>query len=420
MLSWVFGKKRGEGKRKAPAYDRAKQIAEKGSVKERTKLASYDNLEPEFLYFFATDEAPEVRRAVARNDGTPLQADVVLAKDTDLQVRQELAHKIGRIIPTLTETENERLTEMAMQVLDILARDNEAQVRAVIADEIKLLTNVPKRVVQRLARDVEDVVAMPILEYSPLLTQQELTQIIASGVTGGALEAIARRKGVDADVAEAIVATGDRPAVGALLENETARIGEKTMDVIATAAPDAPEWHSALVDRSNLSEHTLRRIATFVSAALFERLIGQRDLPADVEADLRRSVPRRIEAGDMPDPDQIQREPADERAQKMYKKGELTEARLQTAIEDTDTALIPHALVLLSGIPLDRVKAILRSDNGKAVTALVWKAGLVMPTAMMVQRRVAKVQPRNMLHDSMDGKFPVPKHELESFLEIFV
>ncbi|MBT5297585.1 MAG: hypothetical protein HOA30_19945 [Rhodospirillaceae bacterium] len=185
MLSWVLGKKRTAGKRRAPAYDKAKHIAEKGNVKERIKLASYDDLDPEFLYYFAKDEAAEVRRAVAKNDGTPLQADVVLAEDTDTQVRIELAHKIGRIIPTLTDEENERLTEMAMQVLEILARDTETQVRAVISDEIKLLTNVPKRLVKQLARDAEDVVAMPILEYSSLLTDKELTQIIASGVQGG-------------------------------------------------------------------------------------------------------------------------------------------------------------------------------------------------------------------------------------------
>jgi len=419
MLSWVLGKKRSGGKRQAPVYDKAKRIAESGSVKERATLASYDDLDPEFLYFFAKDDAPEVRRAVAKNDGTPLQADVVLAEDADIKVRTELAHKIGRIIPTLTEEENERLTEMAMQVLEILAHDNEAAVRAVIADEIKLLTNVPKRLVKQLARDAADVVAMPILEYSPLLTQQELTQIIASGITGGALAAVACRKAITAEVAQAIVATDDKAAIKALLENATAAINEKTFDMIGAEAPDAPEWHRPLVDRSNLSVQTVRRIATFVSAALFERLIDKRGLDEETEAELRRNVRKRIEAGDVPEPD-TNRKPADERAKKLFKKGRLTEAAIQAAIEDTDVALVPHALVLLAEIPLDKVKSILSSDNGKAVTALAWKAGLGMESAVMIQRRVAKVQPKNMLHDSKDGEFPVAEDELDWFLEYYV
>ena len=38
----------------------------------------------------------------------------------------------------------------------------------------------------------------------------------------------------------------------------------------------------------------------------------------------------------------------------------------------------------------------------------------------MVQRRVAKVQPKNMLHDPGTGNYPVAEDELEWFLEYFV
>ena len=418
MLSWVLGKKRTSGKRKAPAYDKAKKIAEGGSVKERAKLASFDDFDPEFLYFFASDDAPEVRRAVAKNDGTPLQADVILAEDADVEVRAELALKIGRIVPTLTEQENERLTEMAMQVLEILARDHETKVRAIIAEEIKLLTNVPKRVVRQLARDAEDVVAMPILEYSPLLTEQELVQIIASGVQGGALFAIARRKGLANEVSDAIVATDDQPAVKALLENETAMISEKTMEVIGTAASEVELWQRPLVDRSNLSENTLKRIATFVSASLFERLISNHSLSPKVEAELRQTVRQRIEAGDM-DGRKKPRQPADERALKLHKKGKLTEKTVRKAIEDEDIALVPQALMLLSGVPIDKVKSMLASDSGKAVAALSWKAGFDIETAVMIQRRVAKVQAKNMVHAPDTGNYPLSEDELEWYLAYF-
>lgn len=419
MLSWVLGGKRSPGKRTAPDYEKAKRTAESGSVRERAKLASYNDLDPEFLYFFASDKSVEVRRAVAKNDGTPLQADVILAEDADIQVRMELAHKIGGIIPTLTEEENERLTEMAMQVLEILARDNEAAIRAAIAEEIKMLTNVPNHLVRQLARDAEDIVAIPILKYSPLLTQQELAQIIASGVTGGALAAVACREAITGEVAEAIVATADKEAIKALLENATATISKKAYDIIGAKAPDAPEWHRPLVDRSNLSPQTIRRIATFVSAALFERLIDKHGLDEDTEAELRLGVRQRIEDGDLPDPDNP-REPADERAKKLHETGSLTEDAVQAAIEDGDIALVPHALVLLSGIPLAKVKAILASDNGKAVTALVWKAGLGMHSSVMIQRRVARVLPKNMVHDSKKGAFPIAEDELKWFLDYFV
>ena len=117
MLAWVLGKqkkkKRGK-RRKRPTYEKAKEIAATGDLEVRRDLATHDDLEPELLYYFATDNSPEVRREVAANEGSPLQADVILARDADLDVRSQLARKIGRMIPTLTDEENDRLTEMAM------------------------------------------------------------------------------------------------------------------------------------------------------------------------------------------------------------------------------------------------------------------------------------------------------------------
>ena len=59
--------------------------------------------------------------------------------------------------------------------------------RQIIAEEIKHATGAPRDVVMRLARDVELIVAAPILEYSPLLTDSELLEVIAAGVVEGGL-----------------------------------------------------------------------------------------------------------------------------------------------------------------------------------------------------------------------------------------
>ena len=152
VLNWVLGN---VGKRKArrrpddvpkPAYEEAKRIAASDDAAARAALAAHEDLEPEILYFFASDQAPAVRRAVAVNPGTPLQADKLLATDRDGEVRHELARKISRLVPSLSRDETDRLTRMAMEVLEILARDDLPRVRATIADEIKRADNVPGRI----------------------------------------------------------------------------------------------------------------------------------------------------------------------------------------------------------------------------------------------------------------------------------
>ena len=103
MLKWIFGKSKGKRKAKPgigkkPAYKKARDIAGKGSVEERSKLAAHENMEPEILYYLASDKAPEVRREVAENAGTPFQADAILARDPEEDVRCELARKISRLL----------------------------------------------------------------------------------------------------------------------------------------------------------------------------------------------------------------------------------------------------------------------------------------------------------------------------------
>ena len=418
MLNWLFGKAKSEGARQAPPYEQAREIAATGSAKERAKLAEYEDLEPEFLYYFATDEHPDVRKAVAGNERTPLQADRILAEDKNAAVRVELATKIGKLIPGLSERENDKVTEMAMEVLEILARDELPKVRAIIAEETKHLDYVPKDMVERLARDAEESVSVPILEFSPLLNESELIQIIAGGIKGGALEAVARRQKITEPVSDAVVETGEVTAMIALLKNFSADIGEKTMAAIGTAAMDVKELHAPMVDRSNLSVATMRRIASFVSASLVERLVKKNNLPDDVEQELRFRARQRIDSGDIPDVDGG-RLPADERAEKMYKKGQLTEKVIQKAIEDGDIALVPHALRHLADMKIDNVKAMLASDNGKAVAAVVWRAGFSMETAMMIQRRVARVQPKNMTHETDDGGFPLSEDEMHWYLDSY-
>ena len=140
------GGARNAQKVKKPPYEKAKRIAEKGTVEERSELASHEDLEPEILYYFTDDEAPEVRREVANNPGSPLQADLILAHDKNDEVRMELARKISQLVPQLSREDSKRLTDMALEVLEILANDQLPMVRAIIADELKHSKNVPKKI----------------------------------------------------------------------------------------------------------------------------------------------------------------------------------------------------------------------------------------------------------------------------------
>ena len=62
MLEWVMGRRTSAkkplkaGQKKKPSYEESKKIAAKGDSKARAALAAHEDLEPEFLYLFASDK----------------------------------------------------------------------------------------------------------------------------------------------------------------------------------------------------------------------------------------------------------------------------------------------------------------------------------------------------------------------------
>lgn len=396
----------------APSYDEAKNIAASDDPKARKKLAARRDIAPEFLYYFATDEAADVRRAVATNDSTPLQADKLLARDPDDTVRCDLAHKIGRLLPTLSDEENEKVTAMVFEVLEMLAEDQIPAVRAIIAEEIKSLDNVPPGVVSTLARDVEDAVCAPILQSSPLLKDDDLIAIIAKGVSSGALQAVASRSHLTEAVSQAVVTTDDTPAVAALLANATASIADKTMEEIVEKAAKRKDWHAPLANRANLPHPIVLRVASFVSKSLLDTLIKQNPLRKDVAEALKAAVAVRVAASGKDDdaepdkadankgaepahwsetdddkaPQELDELWADEAEGQSYRNA--SEEAILEAVRKKDLEFAIKAMTLRSKMDAQRVAGMLKSkDPGKVVT-LAWKADISASGAVILQQNI--------------------------------
>jgi len=178
---------------KAPNYDECKRILLEEGSKKKIELANSEGVRPEILYFLSSDQDYKVRCAVARNPDTPIQADVVLSKDKEVQVRLALSEKLSEVLPDLRPDQNEKVTEMAYEILKTLAVDQDKQVRVALANSEKSLGTVPKSIAMTLAEDPEDAVAPPILEFSFLLDDHDLMGLIMGGLRQARLGALASR-----------------------------------------------------------------------------------------------------------------------------------------------------------------------------------------------------------------------------------
>lgn len=391
----------------APDYSETKPLL-LGDVKARKALAQDPETQPEVLYYLVDDEDAGVRLAVAGNDAAPGQANLKLTEDGADDVRIELARKIGRLMPELKAEKKKRLRELTIEALEKLADDHLPAVRAALAEAIKTSHDIPKETVLKLAKDVEAIVATPILEYSPLLNDADLVELIAAGVTIGALPAIAKRHKLDAQVSDAVVATADMPSIAALLHNKSATIRTRTLDNVAEEAERMEELQEPVVMRPELSQRAMRRIASFISRSLLEQLSERSGL----DNKTRRVLAEAVSAKMAEDPDADGKLDSDF-AEHLAKQGKLNDEVMQGALEKNRRSFVVRGLALLSGRSDEAVERIMSMQNAKATTALVWEAGLSMRTALMVQQRIAKVAPSQILPARNGVDFPMTPEEME-------
>src|SRR5665213_1577024 len=258
------------------------------------QLAARTDAGPDVLHYLAVHGAPATRAAVAANPAAPAVSNRLLANDEEEDVRAELAVKIARLMPGLSERESSHVFALTIETLDCLARDAAVRVRSILAEEIKSLDCIPHDIVLRLARDLNTVVAGPILQYSPLLSDADMMEIIACGQVQQVLTAIAGRKPVSEPVSDRLVQSLDVSAVAALLVNPDAKIRKDTMDKIVDQAEEISAWHVPLALRADLSARAIRRIGALVGAAILERLAARNDLSDATRTHLNRELRARL------------------------------------------------------------------------------------------------------------------------------
>lgn len=393
-------------------YETARDTAQSTDPAARMRLAVRPDTHKEVLYYLAGDTETPVRRAIAANAATPIQADALLATDADEEVRAAVAQKVGRLLPGLEPGQTEKIRDLALRTLEVLAHDQVTRVREALARELKSRSDAPHEIVLALAHDLAATVAVPILEYSPLLGDADLVEIIANGQLQERLAAIAKRPAVSGDVADAIVATLDVPAVAALLANPSAQIREDTLDAIVDNAAGIEAWHQPLVVRTELSVRAIRRIAGFVASAMIGQLAGRHGLPEDLQRELRQAVKQRLE-----EPEEA---PAADRVKQLFDAGKLDEEMLLGAAERGDRAFAMAALALLSKLPANIVGRAMETRSARAITAVCWKAGLSMRTAMRVQAKVGQIPAPSMLNARGGFDYPLSERELEDQLRLLI
>jgi uncharacterized protein (DUF2336 family) len=365
--------------------------ARHGDAESRAAVARLPETSPELLTFLSADPAAEVRQAVAAHAATPAAVARLLAEDASAEVRSVLAARIAALAPSLDTNARSRVTRLSAATLALLVEDTEVEVRAAIANAVREMPDAPRELILRLARDTAMPVAEQVIRLSPLLTEQDLLELIADPPASTTRRAVARRSGLSEPVADAIAETADTPAIAALLANPSAAIRESTLDSLVAGSARRTSWQAALVRRPRLPANAARALGEIVAAHLLGVLAARRDLPAGLAQILRDQVAARLAAEDS---------------------GADGEAELFAAARAGDRDLLLQRLAEAAGATEARVEAALALRSGRAIAGLCHSAGWSAPLAAEVQAALGGLSPAEVVRPNAEGRWALGEAEL--------
>src|ERR1700704_5133131 len=253
----------------------------------------------------------------------------------------------------------------------MLLDDHSPLVRQAMAEVFSRSAEAPAAIVQALSLDQASV-ALPVLEYSPLLIDADLVDIIATG--NGVMQcAIARRIDLPAAVCAAIAEVGTPAAALELIENPYAELAPFSWDRIVERHGHLAAIRESMLVLEDLPAATRLALVAKLSDTLAQFVVARNWLSADRAGRLAGEARDRCTVNVA-----ARSRGEDMRALVRHLRvtGQLTAGLILRALLSGNFELFDHALVELSGLPPARVSALVHDRGGASLNALLARAGL--------------------------------------------
>lgn len=253
----------------------------------------------------------------------------------------------------------------------MLLDDPSPLVRRAMSEVFASAQKAPRVVVHALAADQPEV-ALPVLERSPLLLEDDLVDLAATGQRDAQV-AIAGRAMLPRSIAAAIAEVGCAEACLALLENPDASVPLFSIDRMVERFGHLSAIRQKLMDRHDLPMATRQALLSKLSRTLAGFVAARHWMgPEHAEYAAREACEKATVALAAETP----YEEVGDLVSHLRKSGQLTAGMILRALLSGNVVLFEEALAELSGMPIDRVAGYIHDKNISGLRALYAKAGL--------------------------------------------
>jgi len=253
----------------------------------------------------------------------------------------------------------------------MLLDDPSPLVRRALAEVFASSQKAPRVVIDALAADQPDV-ALPVLSRSPMLNEDDLVDLVATGQTQTQI-AIAGRPLLSRSLAAAIAEVGSAEACLELLENPNATIPSFSVDRIVARFGHLAAIRENLMAHDDLPMATRQALLSKLSRTLAGFVSARQWLGSEHAEDAAREA---CEKATVALAAETPYEEIGALMQHLRQSGQLTAGMILRALLSGNVVLFEEALAELSGVPLDRVTGYIHDRNISGFRALYLKAGL--------------------------------------------
>jgi len=312
------------------------------------------------------NQAAPVSFGLSAEDVTRLLEDK--SPEVLVGVTEKISGAYGR--KTMEEGDN----KAAEQIFRLLMRETEIRVRVSLAQNLKNSTTIPKDIVMLMAKDVEEV-ALPILQFSEVLTEEDLLDLLDNTQSTSRMVAMSKRTHVSDLLSDTLLDKGDDQVAATLVANSGARISEKGLQHIVEAYPSNQQLMETLSTRAHLPLAVAEKLITVVSGALGDSIKKKYHLETDAPIEQEVEKSRESETLKL-----IRKTDSEEDIDKLINQlisfNRLTPSIILSSLCQGNFGFFETSLARLSSIPVSNARKLITDRGELGFRAIYNKSGL--------------------------------------------
>ena len=295
---------------------------------------------------------------------------------------------------------SEEASMVAEQIFRLLVRDTELEVRKKMSAHLKASDILPRDIAMTMANDVAEV-ALPVLEFSKVLTEKDLMDIVEATPDAQRHVAIAKRENVSKLLVETLLENTDEVEVAQTLAgNDGADLNQKSIEILVARHRRLPQVMDILATRPNLPPTVKEKVISKVSDDLKKALSSQHETAKDIvrkeASQSREEATLELISGDLSE------EEARQLVEQLQTFDRMTPSLLFASVVRGYINFYVVAMSTLAGVSLENALKLLKDRGGLGFKGIYNKSGLdakyytvlrdVTPSAIELKDRFAALE----------------------------